>query len=323
MFPFLLGLVGIAAGLNGDLTGPTAELSVMSYNIHGLPWPFATGRSKALSEIGTRLAQMRAAGTQPHLVLLQEAFTPDAKAIAQEAGYRFVVRGPARGDRLADVETSDERQYSRSDNALKGEGDGTFEDSGLMILSDYPIITVKKTPYPRFACAGYDCLANKGILMVRVAIPGAAQPITIFDTHMNSRRASGVRSIRSDTAFAWQAQFLRKFVRENTPDGAPAILAGDFNIGRRTYRETMIAGAGGVLPGGTDALRLALAENPPSMNKSDAEAIVMRAKDLMFARSGTGTRLAVEGYSVPFGNDAKGKTLSDHFGYVVRYAVKD
>src|SRR4051812_31015385 len=76
---------------------PAAHLSVMSYNVHGLPWPLNSGRPKALRAIRDRLAAMRVQGNQPHLVLLQEAFSGDAKAIARKSGYRFVVSGPSRG----------------------------------------------------------------------------------------------------------------------------------------------------------------------------------------------------------------------------------
>lgn len=311
-----------ASGLNTAPAAP-AELSVMSYNVHGMPWPFAVGRPKALSEIGARLAKMRAAGDQPHLVLLQEAFTPDAKAIAREAGYRYAVTGPARDDRATDAENAEARQFLRGASMLKGEADGTIEDSGLMILSDYPVVDVKKLPYPRFACAGYDCLANKGVLMVRVSVPGAKQPVTVFDTHLNSRRQSGVSSARSDVAFAWEAQRLRAFVRENTPAASAAILAGDFNIGHRPYRAAMITGGGGVLEGGTDALRAAFAGNLQFDNRADAQAIVKHAKDWMFGRDGSTTKLILKSVSVPFGREGHGTSLSDHFGYVVHYAVTD
>ena len=294
----------------------------MSYNVHGVPWPFAVGRPKALGEIGARLANMRAAGDQPHLVLFQEAFTSDAKAIARKAGYRYAITGPARDDRATEPESDEARQFARGAHWLKGEDDGTIEDSGLMILSDYPIVDVKKMPYPRFACAGYDCLANKGVLMVRVTVPGVKQPVTVFDTHLNSRRESGVAVTRADTAYGWQAQRLRAFVKENAPSDAPAILAGDFNIGHRPYRVAMITYGGGVLEGGTDALRAAFAGNLQLENKTDAQAIVKHAKDWMFGRDGSTTKLVLKGVSVPFGQEGDGASLSDHFGYVAHYALE-
>src|SRR5688572_2222947 len=69
-------------------------LSVMTYNIKGLPWPLATGRADAMDRIAGRLIDLRCAGRQPHIVLLQEAFTEEAAAIARTAGYAHVAFGP-------------------------------------------------------------------------------------------------------------------------------------------------------------------------------------------------------------------------------------
>jgi endonuclease/exonuclease/phosphatase family metal-dependent hydrolase len=300
-----------------------ADLSVMSYNVHGLPWPIATGRAQALKAIGNRLAKMRARGDQPHLVLLQEAFTPDAKAIARRAGYPYAVTGPTRSDRAETPVDSTAQRFTEGDRALKGEGDGAFEDSGLLVLSDYPVLGVKRMPYARYACAGYDCLANKGAVLVRVKLPGAAQPLSVIDTHMNSRRASGVPHTRSDTAYGWQAEELRAFVSGNVPAAAPAVIAGDFNIGSTAYRRAMITGGGGVLPGAADALRTALGEGLKLPDPSAAQAIVRKGKDWMFARGGCSTQLKLASVAVPFGREPDGKSLSDHFGYVAHYTVEN
>jgi hypothetical protein len=71
-----------------------AGLSVMTYNVEGLPWPARFGRGAALARIGERLAALRAAGAQPRIVLLQEAFSDDAKAIRTASGYPYAAIGP-------------------------------------------------------------------------------------------------------------------------------------------------------------------------------------------------------------------------------------
>jgi endonuclease/exonuclease/phosphatase family metal-dependent hydrolase len=302
---------------------PARQISIMSYNVHGLPWPFTHGRPRALREIGARLAAMRTEGNQPHLVLLQEAFSRDAKAIAREAGYPYAATGPGRGERWRARPDAGEVQFIRADNKLKGEGDGTFEDSGLLVLSDYPILDIKRAPYLRFACAGYDCLANKGMLLVRVAAPGATEPLTVVDTHMNSRGASGVPPQRSDVAYALQAEELRDFVSANVPANAPAIVAGDFNIKRDAYRRAMITGGSGVLSGAQDAIRTALSGSGALDDKAAVETIANRGADWLFARGGAGTKLTLEKVSVPFGKEPNGKSLSDHYGYVAYYALSN
>ena len=50
-------------------------LSVLTYNVKGLPWPLASGRPEAFSAMADRLRDMRAEGRNPHIVVLQEAFT--------------------------------------------------------------------------------------------------------------------------------------------------------------------------------------------------------------------------------------------------------
>lgn len=302
--------------------GLASDVSIMSYNVHGLPWPIAARRPTALREIGARLAEMRAAGTEPHLVLLQEAFTADAKAIGKEAGYPYVVRGPDREERSKTPADFHQEDFGRAANRLKGEGDGTVEDSGLLILSDYPVLDIRRMPYSRFACAGFDCLANKGVLLVKVAIPGTSDPLVVIDTHLNSRGASGVRRSRADMAFAWQAVQLREFVGANVPSSAPAVVAGDFNIGRITYRQEIIGADNPALEGADDALRAALAGKAAVQDKADAEAIAEKGKDWMFVRSGTATTLKLQEVAVPFGRDARGKSLSDHLGYVSYYALQ-
>ena len=297
------------------------DLSVMSYNVHGLPWPITDGRRQALRLIGARLATMRQQGIEPKVVLLQEAFSGSAKAIARESQYPYVIEGPRRAERSAIQAEAGEYLFARGDKRLKGEGDGKFEDSGLLILSDYPIIEVQRMPYASYACAGYDCLANKGAVLVRIAVPGAAQPVAILDTHLNSRGASGVARSRADLAYGWQAEELRSFVANNIPLASPAIVAGDFNIGQIGYRRAMITGGAGVLPGSKDALRTAIAEGLKSPDEAAAESIVRHGKDWMFGRSGASTVLTLERVTVPFGREPDGKSLSDHFGYVAYYRI--
>ena len=317
---FLAPALALAAS-NAIQAAQAQDISIMSYNVHGLPWPLTRGRPGALRKIGARLAAMRAEGNQPHLVLLQEAFTHNAKAIAREAGYPYAVTGPGRADRWRAHPDAGEVRFVRADNKLKGEGDGTFEDSGLLVLSDYPILDVKRMPYSRFACAGYDCLANKGVLLVRVGVPGAEKPLTIVDTHMNSRGASGVSPLRSDAAYARQAKELRDFVSANIPGDVPAVVAGDFNIKHDAYRRAMITGGGGVLTGAEDAIRSALSGSAALDDKAAVETIADHGADWLFARGGAGTRLTLERVSVPFGKEPNGKSLSDHYGYVAYYAL--
>ncbi len=181
----------------------SAEISVLTYNVKGLPWPIARGRGEALREIGRELAALRREGREPDVVLIQEGFRGEIADLVRESGYRYWAQGPGRGLR-------------------------NLTGGGLHVLSDEPIVDVKSAPFR--TCAGLDCLANKGAMLVRLAPRGLPTPVEVVNTHMNARKASGAP--RSETLPAHQAQTreLFRFIRANREPAAPLVVGGDFNI---------------------------------------------------------------------------------------------
>ena len=298
---------------------PSGAVSIMSYNIKGLPWPIAIGREEAISAIGRRLAAMRSSNAQPRVVLLQEAFGNAANALGQAGGYRFVVTGPQ-------VSRSREPQplgqpFAVDAQWIKGEESGSLIDSGLGILSDYPVIKVERYAFPEGACAGYDCLAAKGVLVAWIDVPGAAEPIAIVDTHLNSRRAARVESERADRAYAWQVAAVREFLSRVLPSGTPVIFGGDFNTGRESARVTAVAQP---LIDGTqvDGLRAVLAKGGIVFgSENEAQGIVGRNKDKILFRSGASVELRPERAWVPF-PIAPHEALSDHAGFVIDFSLE-
>ncbi len=331
----LLTIVGLSMGATLPATLPASPLpatpppfdgtlSVLTYNIHGLPWPFARDRNAQFRQIASELRTMRAEGRNPHVIVLQEAFTNDAQSIGRAAGYRYVADGPG-----ADME--DTPTLSAADTAFaakahwwKGEGIGKYEGSGLQIMSDYPIVAVRRIAYPSFACAGYDCLANKGAMMVSIALPGRADPIDIVDTHMNSRGASGMPEARSLPAYRFQAASLTDFIRKAHDPAHALIVAGDFNIGPDAVRRASIvddsrstwAKPGDVM---TDAYGTAASQGLPL--SPDALFSRHRARDWQFFASGAATHVSLTGIDTPFGHRADGTMLSDHVGYTASYRL--
>jgi hypothetical protein len=297
------------------------ELSVMTFNVKGLPFPAAFNRTPALEEIGSRLAGLRRKGKQPNIVLLQEAFVPEAKSIASFAGYKYVEVGPQPSDvndRPASAMPGDFRSRS---SWFKGETEGKWIDSGLVVMSDYPIIRSKRMPFPADACAGYDCLAAKGVLLVWVKVPGHEAPLAIADTHLNSRGASGVAVERADSAFAHQMDAARNFVAANVSANTGIIFGGDFNVGHSKTRLADAALNGGILPGAHEAIHLISGGDPARPLEKDLEAVSTRAKDMEYFRAGDGFALRLKAVSVPFGIDDGGFDLSDHLGFVADYAL--
>ncbi|EIZ80217.1 endonuclease/exonuclease/phosphatase [Novosphingobium sp. Rr 2-17] len=299
------------------------DLSVMTYNVEGLPFPVVTGRPAALAQIGDNLLNLRQRGLQPHIVALQEAFIPQAKAIAERAGYRYVAYGPTgaqAGSVPIDASTVPAYdRYKAQSSWLKGETEGKFVDSGLVIMSDYPIVASRKMAFPQDMCAGYDCLAAKGVLVAWVQVPGHSQPIAIADTHLNSRAASGVAVSRADAAYRLQIAQARRFLDTNVSPRSDLIFAGDFNVGHDAQRIATANGTGGFLPGSREATMQAatLTQN----RTRDLSLVLSRAKDKQYYRPGSASTLTFRSLDVPFGAARGGFSLSDHLGYVVNYAM--
>jgi len=301
-------------------------LSLLTYNIEGVPWPFAWNRPPAFGRIADRLRQLRAVGRNPQIVVLQEAFTADAQAIGREAGYRYVVAGPSEADANAAPPDPLDLRYEAAASWWRGETHGPEVGSGLMLLSDYPILRIRRMAYPAFACAGYDCLANKGALLVTVRIPGAPAPVDIVTTHLNCRQHSGVSDARSLYAYGRQTAFLTDFVnRWHDPD-LPLIVAGDFNAGHAPPRWTALRqaiaswrGAAPFQDAISDVVHQRIARGLPL--PPDMHAILRRAEDWQFFSSGRAATLTALAVRIPFGHEADGSQLSDHIGYTALYRL--
>lgn len=286
----------------------------MTYNVKGLPWPVAWGRKEALASIGARLAAMRRQGRQPDVVLLQEAFVDEAKAIGDRAGYPYRITG-------ADAE---EPESSRGNGVwYRGETLGAPLDSGLVVLSDLPIVEIKRADFPASACAGYDCLSSKGVLIVTVRTADGER-VAVATTHLNSRGASGAPVRESTRAYRKQVAFLAHFLRQNRDNSIPLILAGDFNLGQRVDRLAILPAGLETVTGSkpTEALRSTLAASLCDRSSAgDAGWIRKRARDMQFVFAGTVSSASPVGLAVPFGSEADGVPLSDHMGFTIDYKL--
>lgn len=300
-------------------------LSVMTYNIHGLPWPVAWGRPEQFNRIASTLQKLRAEGHGPHVVVLQEAFTEDAQSIGRAAGYRYVVNGPSSDMASPERETSADARYASAASWYRGEDIGKFVGSGLQLLSDYPIVGIRRMAFPAYACAGYDCMANKGALLVSVKLPGRSEPIDVVTTHLNSRRASGVDDARSIYAYRRQVGYLGAFIRTAHDPNRALIVAGDFNVGKASpRRESLLTDVRRVWAQNgdiDDAYGAAVAAGIPLC--ADARFSRKRARDWQFYTPGRSTDIELDRIDVPFGHAADGSMLSDHVGYTAVYTLTD
>lgn len=299
---------------------PVTRVTLLTYNVRGLPWPVATQRPAALDAIAVQLIALRRAGRQPDLVALQEAFIPEAKAIGRRAGYRYVAFGPGLASPSETLGTVQDRAFLSEGGFMTGESSGKRVDSGLVIFSDYPIVGVHRTVYA--VCAGYDCLANKGALAVQVVVPGFSAPLTVIDSHLNSGAASGASRERATYAYRRQVDALKQFIASVTPTGSPVLVAGDFNAGnraeRRSYFIDEMLATSGLLAAELDCRpKLACAGGSPG---GVAESI-RRGKDWLLYRPSRSLSLWPVGLTALFGRAADGSMLSDHVGVAVTYAL--
>lgn len=290
-----------------------SDFSVMTYNVKGLPWPVASGRPEALRQIGQRLAQLRAAGRQPMVVVLQEAFTAEAKSIGARAGYPYQVQGPYHRAEAGESEAAGGRWYL-------GETQPAELDSGLVVLSDLPITEVRRVPFPTGACAGYDCLAAKGVLLVTIEIPGRGT-IAIAATHLNSRASSGAPYERTHAAYRRQTEFLARFLAQHRSASEPLVIAGDFNRGDRPAR---IAALTAALPGSREGLtEVTSGDEGRARASADARWIRQRARDMQLIYDGARTRIRPVAAEIPFGTERDGTMLSDHMGFTIHYRLTE
>jgi len=272
----------------------TTSLSVLTYNVRGLPWPVAAGRGAALRRIGEELAALRDEGRQPDIVLIQEGFRSEMAELVRTSGYPYWAEGPGRGGAA-----------------------GRLVGAGLYVLSDAPILEVRHTAYRH--CAGLDCLANKGAMIVRLALPGAPGHIEVVNTHMNSRKAAKAPLAETLAAHNRQTEQLNAFIRETRDAETPLLVGGDFNVKNapERYRHgaadrpyTVVSEychkpASGCGPGAPD-----LTAEP-----------WLRSQDLQAFAPSPAARVRPVKIETLFDRTAGQPELSDHAGYLVRYEL--
>ncbi len=202
----------------------------------------------------------------------------------------------------------------------KGENVGKWAESGLHIFSAFPVIAVKRMAFGEPACAGYDCLANKGALRVRIVVPGVPQPINIVTTHLNSTNTAGVPVEETHTAHERQVKRLADFWNTAAEPGLPAIIGGDFNIRGSHIRflpiaklfqgTTFVKNTCDVL-GGSTKCHIDIRPDAPWLTSQDMQAF----------RSGRDVLVTPLDAHTVLDEPVNGKRLSAHFGYLVRYRL--
>jgi len=302
--------------LTGDGKSASATLSVLTYNLEGLGWPARKGRWAELKEIGERLSALREAGTGPDVVLFQEMFSGAAKRAVEASGYPAIAPGPRRTTKpyIADLD-----KMAGKAKPLKGELGIKMTGGGLAIASRYPIIETALDAYGRRACAGLDCLSNKGVMLARISMPGVPAPIDIYNTHMNSRGASGVSAARDGEAHARQAIAASEFIARTQDMAVPLIFGGDFNMRHSEdrwaefseYHPLTLVHEVCVDPASGCEVKMSW----------DGDAPWMDTQDLQFFADGEQLTVRPVRVEALFDGGASGPRLSDHDGFLVTYEL--
>lgn len=289
------------------------QIDVLTYNIEGLGPPARWNRDGQLAEIGRRLAGLREAGEAPDVVVFQEVFSESAKAAVRAAGYPYRVSGPGplrtrQSPALGRV--PGHRRWTRGEIGVR------FAGSGLVIASRWPILLHRGEPFGHHACAGLDCLSNKGALVAEVLAPGLPEPLQVFDSHLNSGRHARVGRERAHEAHALEARELAGFVGAAPDPVAPAVLAGDFNVRHSAPRFADL----NVLSPMTLVHRFCLdpANGCDVRAHWSAQTPWLDTEDLQFFRSGGAVTVRPVRVQTMF-DGASGPVLSDHVGFRVTY----
>lgn len=328
----LIGLAGCAAypderldfTLPSDAMDRSERLSIMTYNIEGLTWPARTGRGPFLEKINEELTVMEANGTLPDVVVFQEAFSSAALRTAANSPHPVFALGPRRGTRSSFPKTLDPDLRGR--NLLRGEWGIKVFGSGLAVASRFPVSEVAEEPFGPRSCAGWDCLSNKGMLLVRVHLPGSSTPVEIVTTHMNSQGSSGVSTQKQVASHRVQSAQLATFIDQHSRETSPLVVAGDFNMRGSPERFEEFERQNGYML----ARRYCQERNQAAKGQPPCEIAVswdgdepwMDTQDLQIFDDGTDLKLRPVRLEAWFDGDDSGGKLSDHDAYIVTYALE-
>ena len=305
-----------AIQMSPDGRTASTRLDVLTYNIEGLSWPARSGRAQSLRALGERLSELHAAGEAPDVVLFQEVFSRASVLAVERLPFASIAAGPARSE-------SRVRRTGRSlpgpRRPFRGELGLKLQTAGLAIATDYPIVSVNSAPFPRRSCAGFDCLANKGVLHSEIEIPGVPGTLQLFNTHMNSQGSSRVPARRHHAAHEQQTRFVASFIHDVAGLEAPLILGGDFNMRNSELRFGAFDQTQPLL-----LVHRVCSETPGACDVQiswDGDEPWMDTQDLQLFWPGDAVAVRPVRVEAMFDGGPSGPRLSDHDGFRVVYEL--
>jgi len=303
--------------VSADGARASTTFDVLTFNIEGLGWPARRGRGPSLERIGAVLRGMAARDEAPDVIMVQEMFSPAAVRAVTGWDYPNMVSGPARTQRKDLVGSS---RMPGPYKWKKGELGLHIAGSGLAIVSAFPILETQSEPFGRRRCAGLDCLSNKGMLYARIVIPGVPGTINLFNTHLNSQRASRVSPQRHARAHRLQVEELGNFITAVGSPDVPTVLGGDFNMRRSAIRFERFRNV-------TEPFEIVhewCVDQPLRCDTRiswDGDEPWMDTQDLQLFESGADVQIVPIRVEALFDGSAGSPKLSDHDAFRVTYRV--
>lgn len=99
------------------------------------------------------------------------------------------------------------------------------QDSGLIILSKYPIIECSAMTYS--SSSGSDRLANKGVVYARIQVsPSEGDYMHVFNTHIQAHDYAETRLAQISELM----DFISEIIKSDKDYIRPILIAGDFNV---------------------------------------------------------------------------------------------
>lgn len=264
----------------------TVRIKILSYNVKGLPALINPGYdADRFADIGDILAAHKAAGLAPDIVLLQEAFQSRANELSQHGGYPFVAMGPS-NEKLV--------------------------NSGIQILSQFPIDYQQSILYKDEDCGTWDCFASKGAQIARIQLPGVPFLLTVANTHAQSD--DDYNAPRRN-----QLQMLAHFLKSIFNPSAGLIVGGDFNTKPSLFSYQDFKKRTGLTSVGELCL---VPQNQCSLlGQTDRAKLLDDSNDQFFFVNGRQVSIRPISVERTFQHPYKGRMLSDHFGYETVFEI--
>lgn len=255
---------------------PKETVNIMTYNVHGLPHT-ENPTCDNLIKIGRQLNALRKKENGPDIVAIQEGFHEKTIDMIKLSGYAYYSSGPG------------------IDEA------STKTNSGLWLLSKYPIIKATNTSYD--SCATWDCFSNKGIQRAEIQIDGN-KTLVVYNTHMNAYTEYDPWTDRKEIDRAKYKQIVqfKNFFNTTKNSNVATILLGDFNFVQRSKFYSLF-----MLPEMIDSISHIAGEMPKKL------------LDHQYVVQGRHMQLQPKKYTRLF----KTKKYSDHSAIYVSYRIRE